>query len=62
MSELELQADATKKQKDYAVVLKKMRLTLGLSRKQAAVLASVSHKYIERLENTRGNLTLKKLK
>jgi len=47
---------------DFAVLIKKMRLLRRLSRQQAALLLDISFKYIERLENGRGDITLEKFK
>ena len=46
--------DATLRLSDTAVVLRKMRIRKGFSRKQAGVIFHLSHKTIEKLENGRG--------
>ena len=47
---------------DDAILLKKMRLLKRLNRQQAALLFGFSHNLIEKLENGRGNITIKRFK
>lgn len=47
---------------DYAVLMKKMRLLKRLTRQQAGLLFDFSFKYIEKLENGRGSITVEKFK
>ncbi len=47
---------------DYAVLLKKMRLLKKLNRQQAALLFDFSFKYIEKLENSRGSISVERFK
>ena len=44
-----------------SVILKKMRILKGLSRKQAGVILGLSYKSIEKLENGRGSITQQRL-
>jgi transcriptional regulator with XRE-family HTH domain len=46
---------------DNAILLRKMRETKKITRKQAGILFNVSHKTIERLENGRGSISDEKL-
>jgi hypothetical protein len=45
-----------------AIILKKMRLLKRLNRQQAGLLFDFSFKYIEKLENGRGPITLERFK
>ncbi len=47
---------------DYAVLLKKMRLLKKLNRQQASLLFDFSFKYIEKLENGRGSISVERFK
>lgn len=47
---------------DYAVLIKKMRLLRRLNRQQAGLLFDFSFKYIEKLENGRGNISVERFK
>jgi transcriptional regulator with XRE-family HTH domain len=47
---------------DFAALLKKMRLLKKLSKQQAGLLFDFSYKYIERLENGRGAISVEKFK
>lgn len=47
---------------DYAVLIKKMRLLKKLNRKQAGVLVDNSSKNLERLENSRGSISVEKFR
>jgi transcriptional regulator with XRE-family HTH domain len=46
----------------YAVLIKKMRLLRRLNRQQAGLLFDFSFKYIEKLENGRGNISVERFK
>lgn len=47
---------------DFAVLIKKMRLLRRLTRQQAALLFDFSFKYIEKLENGRGEISVERFK
>lgn len=47
---------------DYTVLIKKMRLLRRLTRQQAGLLFDFSFKYIEKLENGRGNISVERFK
>lgn len=47
---------------DYAVLIKKMRLLRRLNRQQASLIFDFSFKYIEKLENGRGNISVERFK
>jgi len=47
---------------DYAVLLKKMRLLRKLNRQQAALLFDFTHKYLEKIENGRSNISLERFR
>lgn len=47
---------------EYAVLIKKMRLLRKLKRTQAAQFLPFNHKYIEKLENGRGDISLEQFK